>query len=135
LPKYQKKKARVSYLFFETNLEKNSLTPDNKRFSAKKRKKKNKKLLQSYTPCLESQSVKSEINTVNRTLFAETIGLVWVTKFSTKFQEISRTYFQWLRNEYNEIKNTLSGVPTQTKLYLVQQETLFCKLPKFYWNW
>jgi len=59
LPKYQKKKARVSHLFFETNLEKNILTPDNKLFSAKnKEKKKRKKILQSYTPCLDSQSVK-----------------------------------------------------------------------------
>jgi len=40
LPKYQKKKARMSHLFFETNLEKNILTPDKKLFSAKKEKEK-----------------------------------------------------------------------------------------------
>jgi len=39
LPKYQKKKARFLHLFFETNLEKNILNPDNKLFSAKKTKK------------------------------------------------------------------------------------------------
>jgi len=65
LPKYQKKKARASHLFFETNLGKNILTPNNKLFSAKEERKqiiiknkKKKKLLQSYTPCLHSQSVK-----------------------------------------------------------------------------
>jgi len=50
-------------LFFETNLEKNILTPYNKLFCPKeerknKQKKQTKKLLQSYTPCLNSQSVK-----------------------------------------------------------------------------
>jgi len=50
------------------NLEKNifrdfSTTPENQLFSAnqerkKKKKKRKKKLLQSYTPCLNSQSVK-----------------------------------------------------------------------------
>jgi len=35
LPKYQKKKARVSHLFFETNVERNILTPDNKLFCKK----------------------------------------------------------------------------------------------------
>jgi len=59
LAKYEKKKAWVSHLFFETNLEKNILTPDYKLFFAKiKKKKKKKKLLQSYTSCLHSQSVK-----------------------------------------------------------------------------
>jgi len=60
LPKYIKKKARVSNLFFEMNLEKNILTPDNKLFSSKqeRRKKNLKKLVQRYTPCPNSQSVK-----------------------------------------------------------------------------
>jgi len=58
LRKYQKKKARLSHLFFEKNLEKNILTPENKLFSAKEKKKKKKKLLQSYTPCLNNKSVK-----------------------------------------------------------------------------
>jgi len=43
LPKYLKKKARVSHLFIEANLEKNILTPDNKPFSAKQNRKKRKK--------------------------------------------------------------------------------------------
>jgi len=49
----------MSHLFFETNLGKNILTPNNKLFPQKKKKK--KKLLQSYTPCLHSQSVKNQI--------------------------------------------------------------------------
>jgi len=65
LPKYKKKKARVSHLFFKTNLKKKNLNPDNKRFSTKKRKKEEKKeekkLLQSYTPRLDSQSIKRNI--------------------------------------------------------------------------
>jgi len=42
------------------NLEKNILTPDNKLFSSKqeRRKKNLKKLVQRYTPCPNSQSVK-----------------------------------------------------------------------------
>jgi len=40
LQKYQKKKAWVSHLFFETNLEKIFLTPDNKLFSQKKKEEK-----------------------------------------------------------------------------------------------
>jgi len=61
LPKYQKKKARVSHLFFETNLEKNILTPDNKLFSAtKKRKTKNttKKKSSAKLYSLSSQPVR-----------------------------------------------------------------------------
>jgi len=57
LPKYQKRMP-VCPFFFETNLEKNILTPDNKLFSAKQEEKKNN--LQSYTLCLNSQSVKIE---------------------------------------------------------------------------
>jgi len=52
-------------LFFETNLEKNIWTPYNKLFWPKEERKKNKKtkkLLQSYTPCLNSQSVKTYEN-------------------------------------------------------------------------
>jgi len=43
LPKYQKKKGRVSHLFFETNLEKIISTPKNQLFPAKQEKKKEKK--------------------------------------------------------------------------------------------
>jgi len=46
-------------LFFETNLKKNILTPGNKLFLTKeeKKEKKEKKNRQTYTPCLNSQSV------------------------------------------------------------------------------
>jgi len=43
LPKYQKKKARLLHLFLEANLEKNILTPDNKLFSPKQERKKERK--------------------------------------------------------------------------------------------
>jgi len=44
LQKYQKKKARVSHLFFATNLEKNILTPETNFFlQTKKEKKEGKK--------------------------------------------------------------------------------------------
>jgi len=51
----------VTYLLFATNLEKNISTPENQLFNQTKKEEKNeekKNLLQSYTPCLNSQSVK-----------------------------------------------------------------------------
>jgi len=57
--KYRKIKSKV-HLIFETDLEKKS-SQKNKSFKKKNKKKKKKKtktLLQSYTPCLDSQSVK-----------------------------------------------------------------------------
>jgi len=57
----------VSHLFFETNLEKNILTPDNKLFSAKERKKKIKK-----TPAklysLSSQAVRKNVGLLGTTI-------------------------------------------------------------------
>jgi len=61
LQKYQKKKARVSHQFFAMNLEKDISTPENQLFFRKPNKK--KKNMQSYTPCLNSQSVKNIDNT------------------------------------------------------------------------
>jgi len=49
---YQKKKAMVSNRFFEANLEKNILTPDNKSFSAKKKERKKKNFCKAILPVL-----------------------------------------------------------------------------------
>jgi len=63
LPKY-KKKARVSHLFFKTNLEKNILTPITNFFPQKKEKKRKKTFAKLYElktlACLDSQSVKRQ---------------------------------------------------------------------------
>jgi len=58
LAKYQKKKAWVSHLFFETNLAKNILTPDYKLFSAKEERKKKKKKTSAKLYSLSSQPVR-----------------------------------------------------------------------------
>jgi len=69
LPKYKIKKSLECPIFFVAkNLEKNILTPENQLFSAnqERKKKKEKKpekknFRQSYTPCLNSQSVKIDL--------------------------------------------------------------------------
>jgi len=55
----------MSHLFFETNLEEKKSTPNYKLFLQNKIKRKEKKLLQSYTPCINSQSVKNKKNKKN----------------------------------------------------------------------
>jgi len=57
LKKYQKIKDILFYLIFETNLKKSS--------QKKIRIKNKKKLLQNYTPCLDSQCIKIGGNSLN----------------------------------------------------------------------
>jgi len=57
LQKYRKIKDSWSHLIFETDLEK-KLSQRTKFLSGKKKRKKKNNNLQSYTPCLDSQSVK-----------------------------------------------------------------------------
>jgi len=62
MQKYRKIKDIMSRYSFETDLKKNRAEKTKKSSRIEKNRKKqekNKKLLQSYTPCLDSQSVKN----------------------------------------------------------------------------